>query len=597
MKVKVKVNMSKSAGLACALMLMHGWVLAAKQPNVVLILADDLGFSDTQPYGGEIRTPSINELAATGVSFTNYHTSASCAPSRAMLLTGVDSHINGVPNIPEAIPPQQKKHSNYQGELDTNVVTVASLLYDAGYHTYMAGKWHLGKQSHQLPFNRGFERTLSMADTGSDNWQAKPYLPLYNQANWTQDGEAAMMPKDFYSSELLIDKTIEFIDSNIQDQKPFFAYVPFLAVHIPVQAPKSFTERYTKVYQDGWKELRRQRQEQAKKLGVVPIDSLMNEMDTSSDWDSFSEDEKQYHAKRMAVYAGMVEAMDFHIGRLITHLKHINQYDNTIFIFTSDNGSEASGSDTPLSIATQLGLGLTGYNNDYTTLGEKGSFNSIGPSFASAAASPLSYYKFYAGEGGMRVPMIISGAPLSKYKMQHNTYEDALTYVMDITPTILELTNVKHPENRYGGRRIEAMGGRSLLPMLSGNSEYIYGPEETIGYEVAGNKALFQGDYKIMYNTGPVGDNQWHLYNIAADPGETQDLKNIRPEHFENMKVLYAEYEKLHHIQPLPAGYNQQRQLVLNGVKKIIGTELFTLMLTLLTVLGFYFIYRFKKQL
>jgi arylsulfatase A-like enzyme len=192
--------------------------------------------------------------------------------------------------------------------------------------------------------------------------------------------------------------------------------------------------------------------------------------------------------------------------------------------------------------------------------------------------------------------MIISGAPLSKYKMQGNTYEDALTYVMDITPTILELTHVKHPGNRYGGRRIAAMGGRSLLPLLSGKSEHVYGPEETIGYEVAGNKALFQGDYKIMYNMGPVGDDQWHLYNIAADPGESQDLKNSRPEHFDKMKVLYAQYAKLHHIQTLPAGYNQQRQVGLNGVKKIIGTEIFTLMLTLLVVLGFYLIYRFKKN-
>ena len=581
----------------CVFTLVQTCVWANQSPNVVLILADDLGFSDTQPYGGEINTPSINDLASQGVSFTNYHTAASCAPSRSMLLTGVDSHMNGVPNIPEAIPAQQKKQDNYQGVLSHNVVTVASLLYDAGYHTYMAGKWHLGKTPELLPYSRGFEQTLAMADTGSDNWQAKPYLPIYKKANWTENGQEAVMPEDFYSSELLIDKTIEFIESNASDGKPFFAYVPFLAVHLPVQAPKEFTQRYMEMYNGGWAELRKQRQLRAKKLGIVPQDSDMITMDTSAQWDSFSEDEKRYHAKRMAVYAGMVEAMDFNIGRLVAYLKSSGQYDNTVFIVTSDNGSEASGNDHPESAITKFALSLQDYENDYETLGEKGSFNSIGPSFASAAAAPLSYYKFYAGEGGMRVPLIISGPTIATNKNSESfNYNKAFTYVTDITPTILDITGVKPAGDRYGGKEVKPIIGKTMLPVLQGKEATVHAPHEAIGYEIGGNKALFKGDYKIMYNMGPVGDDEWHLFNIVTDPGETLDLKEGMPERFDSMMADYQVYEKNNRILPLPAGYIQQRQVALNGLRDIFGAGIFTFVLTLLILAAFYLVYRHSRK-
>ncbi len=210
----------------------QGAVAQPTRPNVVLILADDLGFSDIAPYGSEISTPSLSALAERGIRFSNYHTAASCAPTRGMLLTSVDSHRNGVANIPETIPPEQAEHANYRGTLGHNVVTVASLLHDAGYHTYMAGKWHLGKTPDLLPYRRGFERTVTMADTGADNWEQKPYIPIYKKANWFADGEEFELPEDFYSSRFLIDKTIEFIESNADDGQPFFAYIPFQAVHI-----------------------------------------------------------------------------------------------------------------------------------------------------------------------------------------------------------------------------------------------------------------------------------------------------------------------------------------------------------------------------
>ena len=220
---------------------------AAERPNIVFLLADDLGYSDIAPYGSEVNTPTLSQLANQGIKFTNYHTAANCAPARAMLLTGVSSHLAGVPNIPEMLSPAQQRQDNYQGVLGSNVVTIATLLEDAGYHTYLAGKWHLGSTPEKRPSRRGFERTVALMDSGADNWEHKPYLPIYDDANWFADGERFELPEDFYSSEFLIDKTIEFIDSNLDDGKPFFAYVPFQAVHIPVQAPQQYIDRYMAV--------------------------------------------------------------------------------------------------------------------------------------------------------------------------------------------------------------------------------------------------------------------------------------------------------------------------------------------------------------
>tara|TARA_B110000503_G_scaffold92781_1_gene139890 strand:- start:54216 stop:55997 length:1782 start_codon:yes stop_codon:yes gene_type:complete len=564
----------------------------AARPNVVLIIADDLGFSDIAPYGSEIQTPTLSALADNGIRFTNYHTAASCAPTRGMLLTGVDSHRNGVPNIPETIPPEQAEHANYRGTLGHNVVTVASLLQDAGYHTYMAGKWHLGKTPDLLPFRRGFERTVTMADTGADNWEQKPYLAIYEKANWFADGEPFELPEDFYSSRFLIDKTIEFISSNAEDGQPFFAYIPFQAVHIPVQSPQEFTDKYMTTYNAGWEELRKQRQARAEELGIIPRGTAMVDMSTTGDWESYSTDEQRYHAKRMAVYAGMIDAMDHHLGRLITYLKSTGQYDNTIFIFTSDNGSEASGGDDPRGMAMRFALWNQGYVNDYDTLGLKGSFNTIGPSFASAVASPLDFYKFYAGEGGMRVPLIIAGESIPVTARPIN----ALTYVTDIAPTILDMAGVKPPTERFGGHPVESMVGRSLLPLARGEVQRVYSAADIIGYELGGNSALFQGDYKIVLNIPPVGDNQWHLYNIVKDPGETNDLKAQMPERFEEMLGHYRQYVVNNNVLPLPENYDPTFQGISNGILDRFRLQVLLALLSFVVLFPFYLLYRSRNR-
>ncbi len=561
-------------------------------PNIVFILADDLGYTDLGSYGSEISTPNLDALAETGLRFTNYHTAANCAPSRAMLLTGVSSHLAGVPNIPEMLAPEQRAAWNYQGVLGNDVVTVATLLEDAGYHTYMAGKWHLGMEPEKRPIARGFQRTVAMMDSGADNWEQRPYLPLYDQANWFEDGERIALPDDFYSSRYLVDRMIEFIGGNAGDQKPFFAYLPFMAVHIPVQAPQRFTDNYLETYIGGWDELRQQRLQSASAKGIVPQGTPMVTMSTTGDWQSLSEERRRYEAKRMAVYAGMIEAMDFHIGRLIDYLKASGQYDNTVFIFTSDNGSEASGSVDPTRRSQSMAFRRIGYNADYETLGLKGSYNTISPSFASASASPLSYFKFYSGEGGMRVPLIISGAA--------TRYDGGLTpafaWATDITPTILSLAGVEQPGERYAGRAVHQISGKDLSPLLSGQVERIYTDTDSVGYELAGHGALFQGDYKLTLIQPPLGDGQWRLYNIVSDPGETLDLAAKEPARFQTMLSAYTRFQRENAVLPMPEGFTNMKQLVANTLRVMIGDSLLIGLLTVLLITPCYVAYRAKQK-
>ena len=254
----------------------------------------------------------------------------------------------------------------------------------------------------------------------------------------------------------------------------------------------------------------------------------------------------------------MIDAMDHHIGRLIQYLEDTDQYDNTVFIFTSDNGPEGT---EVLSGARatylRLWFATHGYNMDYETLGTRGSFVDIGPSFGSAAASPLAYYKFFAHEGGMRVPMIIAGDMVART----GSISNAFTYVTDLAPTVLELANVKPPTGSYQGREVEDISGKSLMPLLTGQADRAHEPDETIGYELAGNAALFKGDYKIVIDRGPVGDGEWHLFNFVTDPGEASDLKEAKSELFAEMMDDYERYARDCRVLPVPDGYDQRKEV------------------------------------
>jgi arylsulfatase A-like enzyme len=533
------------------------------RPNIVVLLADDWGFTDVGAFGGEMHTPHLDSLAKSGMRFSNFHASASCSPTRSMLLTGVDNHRNGVGNMRETIPLEHEGKPGYLSVLNRNVVTVSTLLQDSGYRTYVAGKWHVGKEPHNLPNQRGFDRSLVQGDSGSDNWETgKRYLDLTDRVYWYEDGKTATMPTDFYSSAYYVDKTIEYIASGAKQNKPFFAYIGFQANHIPVQAPREFIDKYKGKYKDGWTALRQARRDKAIELGLIRKDAPMARMPTTTDWDRLSEADKAYESRRMEVYAGMADAMDFHVGRLVAHLKQTGEFDNTVFVFLSDNGAEAS--DPYATKVGELWLDWS-YTRDIDKIGGKGAYSILGPSWASAASSPLSTYKFYAGEGGIRVPLIISGVP----GIRQNQIHQGFTHINDIVPTLLDVAGVARPGNRYAGMPIEALTGTSLLPVLTGAAQRVHAADEVIGYELSGNKAVFKGDLKLVFNMRPVGDGQWHLYDISQDPGETQDLQMQMPEVFKAMQADYVAYAKANGVLPMPEGYEPVHQVLVNALVNV----------------------------
>lgn len=559
-------------------------------PNIVVIVADDLGFSDVGSFGSEIPTPNLDALAAEGTRFSSFHVSGECSPTRAMLMTGVRSHRTGVGAMHESVPPSLEGKPGYLTVLDRNVVTVGSLLQRSGYRTYAVGKWHVGKEPHNLPPARGFDRSLIQGDSGSDNWETdQRYLALTDRVYWFEDGKPANMPKEFYSSRFYADKAIDYLRNDwattqSTERAPFFLYLAFQANHIPLQAPPEFIERQRGRYDAGWSVLREQRHARTMALGLLPKETPLGRWPGLEDWNTLDPKRRSYETRRMEVYAGMAEAMDYEIGRLREAIRSLGADDNTIFVFLSDNGAEPS--DPYEYLSGRLWL-ATQYTRDTARLGAKGAYATIGRNWVSAAVSPLSTHKFYAGEGGLRVPLIIRAPAAFAVGQQGGQIASSFTHVTDITPTLLEFAGVSHP-GKPGG--LEPMTGRSLVPLLRDTNSKIRGIDETLGYELAGNAAMFGGDLKLVRNLPPVGDGRWQLFDIARDPGETKDLRSTQAEDFQRLLEAYQRFEIDDGVQALPEGYTPQRQVSFNALRRVILPQLIwpaaiTVVLTILWLL------------
>ncbi|MEQ9465730.1 MAG: arylsulfatase [Haliea sp.] len=560
-----------SASLFCAGMLAS--LLAAAEPprpNIVLILADDVALMDFSAYGGEAHTPNIDALAERGVLFANFHATPMCAPSRAMLLTGMDNHLAGVASIPEVLPPEHRGQPGYSMHLEPGVETIATRLQPLGYRTLMTGKWHLGHGPGQLPNHHGFDRSFVLDASGADNWEQRPYLPFYREAPWFEDGEPATLPADFYSSAFIVDKMLEYLEEAPAREQPFLAYLAFQAVHIPVQAPREFSDNYRGVYDAGWQALRSARWQRARDRGLVPADAPLAPMHPElATWEELDADERRLFSRRMEVNAGMIEAMDHHIGRLIAYLQRRGLDENTLFVVSSDNGPEAA---NPIdSGMMRLWMRLVGYDAaTIDTLGERGSYGFIGPAWASAAAGPSDLFKFYSGQGGLRVPLIIAGPGI-----QPDSLQPAFAVATDIAPTLLDL--LQQPV-------AEAMTGRSLLPLLRGEADRVYPADAATGIETAGNAALFLGDYKLVRNLPPFGDGRWKLYHLATDPGETRDLAPDQPALFAHMQQAYADYAQRVGALDMPPGYQPLQQLQANSLR-LLAASYWPFLLSCITVL------------
>ncbi len=510
-----------------------------KKPNVLLVMVDDMGWTDIGPYGSEISTPNIDKLADQGMMFTDFHTSVSCSPTRSMLLSGTDNHLAGLGNMGELLAPNQKGKPGYEGYLNNNVVSLAEVLKDAGYHTYMAGKWHLGHDKNNIPGARGFEKSLSLLYGGASHFSdMSGIMQSENPVAYSMNGEFIKeLPKDFYSSRSYTDFLMESIRENKDDQKPFLAYLAFTAPHDPLQVPEPWMSKYRGVYDDGYEKLREKRIKSTKDLNLLPQDAKNPPMHPmTKPWASLTTDEQTYQSRNMEVYAGMVENMDYHLGRILNFLSDIEELDNTIILFLSDNGSNPW--DNRQYPGNDDGIYLSNFNNDIENLGNPTSHIAYGIGWASAVSGPLDYFKMTVGEGGIRTPLIMAGPGISKGKIHTN-----FAYVTDIMPTILEMAGIEHPET-YKGKEVLPMKGKSMVNVFNGEKESIYNTNEFVAGEMGTGKWVRKGNYKAVKVAPPYGDNIWRLYNVSEDPGETNSIENKYPEILNEMKEAWNQYAK-----------------------------------------------------
>lgn len=531
---------------------------ARERPNIVLIVADDIGFSDFGAFGGEIRTPNIDALANAGMRFSNFHAASSCAPTRAMLLTGVDNHRAGIGSMRELMPFSHRGKPGYDGVLNERVDTVASLLQSSGYRTVVAGKWHLGTSTRNLPPARGFDHSFIQADSGSDNFEMRPYLPMYAEANWYANGERLeSLPADFYSSRAFVDEAIAFLASDRSGDAPFFAYLAFQANHTPLQAPAAFIDAYRGQYTEGWASVREARLDRLRELGLLSAQAAVAPGPSQAEWDALSPQQQYFEARRMQAYAGMATAMDDEIGRFLEYLRASGEYENTVFVLLSDNGATAT---EPYSNAYGRRWLEKHYHRDVETLGERGSWVAAGSRWGVVSNTPLDGTKFSASEGGVRVPLIIAGPSAIEPGAVHSEF----VYVTDIAPTLLDIAGVRIPQADPARR--ERISGKSLLPVFGGTNQQLRAADESIGYEFSGNAALYRGNYKLVRNQPPAGDRQWRLYNIHTDPGETLDLSESLPDVYLALQQEYARYAVAAGVLPMPENYDLAAQVGRNAL-------------------------------
>jgi arylsulfatase len=505
------------------------------RPNILLVVVDDMGFSDLGSFGGEIRTPHIDGLAASGVRFTEFYVGQSCSPTRSMLMSGNDHHVAGLGNMVEALLPNQVGQPGYEGYLNDRVVSVASLLHDSGYHTYMAGKWHLGEEPEHDPSRRGFERSYTMLQGGAshfdDEWMMyADYTPTYRE-----DGVRVHVPRGFYSTEFYADKIIEYIDGQ-DDDSPFFAYLSFTAVHDPLQVPEEWLDRYAGAYDMGYDALRHERLARQTELGLVPDGTrLTPRLAMVPAWADLTPEQQRKESRRMEIYAAMVENVDFHVGRVVRHLRDTDRYENTLVIFFSDNG--ANGAEMHQYPGTDEGWVERNSDNRLENWGRPFSRIAEGPGWAQASSTPFRLFKGFIAEGGIRSPLIVAGPGVSG----RNEIVTAFTHVMDIAPTFLAIAGAEYPPS-YGGREVLPVRGRSLVPLLAGQSDAVRGDDEPVGWEFLGWRALRMGQWKATWISAPFGVSDWELFDLAIDPGEVQDLADRHPDILQRLVAAWESY-------------------------------------------------------
>ncbi|NIB38284.1 arylsulfatase [Pseudomaricurvus alkylphenolicus] len=505
------------------------------RPNILLIVADDLGYADLGSYGSEIETPNLDKLANAGVKFTNLYAAPTCSPTRAMLLSGTDNHIAGLGNMAEEMASNQQGRPGYEGYLNFNVVSVASLLRDSGYRTYMSGKWHLGLEQQHSPFARGFDRSYTLLQGGGGHFDDLPIIGP-ERALYREDGKLTKPPKDFYSTEFYVDKLISYLQNdrpqatNPSGRQPFFAYLAFTAPHWPLQAPAASIEKYRGRYDRGYDHVLEKRLNRMRKLGL--IDSTLSagpRFPGERPWEQLTREEQKMEARKMEIFAAMVDDLDHHVGRLLDYLEQIGEKDNTFIFFLSDNGAEGHHLERGWKDLDDWVAQCC--NNSYDNMGEADSYVWYGPNWGRVSSGPLTYFKGFTSEGGVRVPGFVH-YPVAK---RTGEVSNALVTVKDFVPTVLELTGADYPKGSYRGHKIVPLQGTSMLPYLNKQAEEVHDAEYAMGWELFGKRAVRQGDWKIVWQYKPYGTGLWALYNLNNDPSESRNLANLYPEKLREM--------------------------------------------------------------
>ncbi len=499
------------------------------RPNILLLVADDLGYADLGCYGGDIETPNIDALAAQGIRFSRFHTSPVCATTRAMLLTGNDNHIAGM-----GIQSTQDNGLGYEGRLTNRVVTIPALLKANGYHTYMAGKWHLGKDSLSNPFSKGFERSFVNLLGAGNHYDEQGLFAENLTTPYTEDGKAAKWKKGNYSTDFYTDKLIEYINANKHDKKPFFAFAAYTSPHWPLQVDEKYWKKYEGRYDDGYEKLKERRLQSLKDAGMIPKDAVLPPNHKRvKPWDSLSSEEKKKEARKMELYAGMVDNLDYNVGRILQHLKDIGEYENTIIVFMSDNGAAAEDFYYNPNFAPFL---KEHFKDDYETMGQPNSFISYGPQWAEAGSSPFRHFKGLTTEGGIVAPMIIAGPNIER----KNKIQDDLVTLLDIAPTFYDVAKTSYPDD-FERNKIYPLKGTSLMSFLSAKSDQIHSSDYVFGLEHNNISMIRKGDWKITNIDSPFLEENFKLYNLSNDLAELTDLKEREPEKY---KELLEEWQK-----------------------------------------------------
>jgi arylsulfatase len=437
----------------------------------------------------------------------------------------------------EFVYPEIADLPGYAGHLADQVATMPEILRQAGYHTYMAGKWHLGEADEQSPHARGFERTFTMMNGGGSHWaDMRPLSPPQSMIYRRNGERVESLPDDFYSSKGYTDALIDFIDSDKADDKPFFAYLAYTAPHDPLHAPADYIAKYDGKYDDGWDALARQRLESLRELGLIPehVDEFPENFLTKA-WESLSSDEKREYARDMEVYAAMVDYMDMSIGRLFESMRANGSYDDTLILFFSDNG--ANGAHATAYPGNADGSYLATFDNELANRGLPGSFVDMGPEWAQASSAPFRLFKSFTTQGGIKAPLIVK---LPGEMSDRGQWSHAFLHVTDIMPTLLEAAGASYPET-LDGKAIKQPIGRSMMPILKGAKESIR-DNEGVGYELFEMKAYIRGEWKLLRLPEPFGTGTWQLYNLARDPGEIHDLSGDHSDLKAEMIEAWQEY-------------------------------------------------------